>query len=114
MLGIKFFSLQNIRCIRLSFQIVGNKLFTGSHDGCLRVWDITEETKKESLFGDDRPPVQQEPVKKRGELDGNQNIENGQDTRIMIEEEEMNGGPTSNGGEGGDNNGYLRDNSHVF
>lgn len=77
-------------------QVVGNRLFTGSHDATLRVWDITgikddgrddkdKLTTIERMNGDTHP-------------DGKQNgVDNGQ-TRIMIgDDEPANGHAQPNG-----------------
>ena len=80
------------------WQIVDGKLFTGSHDATLRVWDITgikeqaagtKDDQKDriiSMNGDTRPASKQNDVTSNGQ------------TRIMIDDDEpANGHAQTNG-----------------
>ena len=81
--------------VKLSLQIVEGKLFTGSHDGILKLWDITG-IKDDSISKKDNEPSKMTSEQKKSDLDGNQNIENC--TRIIIDEDEGKVQGLTNGG----------------
>lgn len=62
-------------------QVVGGKLFTGSYDGFLKVWDSTG-IKDETTFGKEEKKEDKEKDKKQQKVDSNQN---GIDNKIMID-----------------------------
>lgn len=99
--------------IAIIFQIVGGRLFTGSHDSTLRVWDITGIT-DDTIIGKDgnkvkgknqnmeKPPLQAE-MEAKPEGNG----------KILIDEDvNMNGHGQMNGNEY--NNDYYNQNNQYY
>jgi hypothetical protein len=62
-------------------QVVGGKLFTGSYDGFLKVWD-SNGIKDDTTFGKEENKEKKEKEEKQQKVDSNQN---GIDNKIMID-----------------------------